>query len=140
MLHATVLEFWRRQESERDGDLQSDHTDTRCDRVADSIIELQPELDTGSNGAPSVEGGSSLTIPAWKRVLDITLITLSAPVWLPLMLLLMLGVRLSSPGPVFYRQERVGHHGRRFMIYKFRSMKVERRDAGARRIFRAPDA
>jgi lipopolysaccharide/colanic/teichoic acid biosynthesis glycosyltransferase len=32
--------------------------------------------------------------------------------------------RLVSPGPVLYKQERVGHRGRRFMIYKFRTMKV----------------
>jgi lipopolysaccharide/colanic/teichoic acid biosynthesis glycosyltransferase len=64
-------------------------------------------------------------IPAWKRILDVTLVILASPVWLPLMILLMLAVRLSSPGPIFYRQARVGYLGRTFMIYKFRSMKVD---------------
>ena len=63
--------------------------------------------------------------PTWKRVLDLILILATSPAWLPLMLLLMLAVRLSSPGPVFYRQERVGFRRRPFMIYKFRSMKVD---------------
>jgi len=43
----------------------------------------------------------------------------------PLMLLIALGVKLSSPGPVFYRQERVTWNGERFHILKFRSMPVD---------------
>jgi len=43
----------------------------------------------------------------------------------PLMLVIALGVKLSSPGPVFYRQERVGWNGRSFMMLKFRSMPVD---------------
>ena len=40
----------------------------------------------------------------------------------PLMIAIAIGVKLSSPGPVFYRQERVGWNGRPFMMLKFRSM------------------
>jgi lipopolysaccharide/colanic/teichoic acid biosynthesis glycosyltransferase len=36
-----------------------------------------------------------------------------------------LAIRLDSPGPVFYRQERVGRHGRRFFVYKLRSMQQD---------------
>ncbi|XKH59405.1 undecaprenyl-phosphate glucose phosphotransferase [Halomonas sediminis] len=43
----------------------------------------------------------------------------------PLMLALALGVKLTSPGPIFYRQERVGINGRPFMMLKFRSMPVD---------------
>lgn len=43
----------------------------------------------------------------------------------PLLALLALAVRLDSPGPVFYRQTRVGRHGRTFGMYKFRSMVVD---------------
>jgi putative colanic acid biosysnthesis UDP-glucose lipid carrier transferase len=42
----------------------------------------------------------------------------------PLMIAIAIGVKLSSPGPVFYRQERVGWNGRPFMMLKFRSMPV----------------
>jgi lipopolysaccharide/colanic/teichoic acid biosynthesis glycosyltransferase len=63
-------------------------------------------------------------VPAWKRVLDITCILLSLPLWLPVMIFLTLWVKLASPGPVFFRQERVGYRGKRFMILKFRTMKV----------------
>src|SRR2546423_14653328 len=62
-------------------------------------------------------------IPGWKRTLDLTLIILTYPIWLPLMLVVMAAIKISSPGPIFYRQERVGFRGRTFMIFKFRSMK-----------------
>jgi exopolysaccharide production protein ExoY len=65
-----------------------------------------------------------IRIPGWKRALDLTLIILTYPIWLPLMLLVMAAIKISSPGPIFYRQERVGFRGRTFMIFKFRSMKL----------------
>jgi lipopolysaccharide/colanic/teichoic acid biosynthesis glycosyltransferase len=68
--------------------------------------------------------GALIEFPGWKRALDLALIALTCPIWLPLMLLVMAAIRISSPGPIFYRQERVGFRGRRFMIFKFRSMKV----------------
>jgi putative colanic acid biosynthesis UDP-glucose lipid carrier transferase len=43
----------------------------------------------------------------------------------PLMLVLAIGVKLSSPGPILYRQERVGWNGEVFEIYKFRTMPVD---------------
>lgn len=62
--------------------------------------------------------------PKWKRALDLVLVCLALPVWLPLMILIMLLIKISSPGPAFYRQERVGLRRRKFMLYKFRSMHV----------------
>src|SRR5256886_2932567 len=62
--------------------------------------------------------------PGWKSALDITCILLALPIWLPLMTLLMLVTRLASPGPIFYRQKRVGFGGRQFLIWKFRTMKL----------------
>ncbi len=63
-------------------------------------------------------------LPAWKRGLDLLLIVLSAPLWLPIMTLIAIWVGITSPGPIFYRQPRIGFRGRRFMIVKFRTMKV----------------
>ncbi len=88
-----------------------------------------PEISSAALQATAFESlepaGARLTrVPVWKRTLDLTLITLACPIWLPLMLLIMAAIKISSRGPIFYRQERVGFRGRPFMIFKFRSMKV----------------
>jgi lipopolysaccharide/colanic/teichoic acid biosynthesis glycosyltransferase len=77
--------------------------------------------DTNPNSTP-VE--ASPNVPRWKRVLDITLILLSLPLVIPLMLFIALFVRCVSAGPVLFRQVRVGHKGRRFRCFKFRTMVV----------------
>jgi lipopolysaccharide/colanic/teichoic acid biosynthesis glycosyltransferase len=63
-------------------------------------------------------------LPRWKRLLDLALILLTVPLWLPIMTFLAVWVGITSPGPIFYRQPRIGFRGRRFMIVKFRTMKV----------------
>src|SRR5688572_6669917 len=63
-------------------------------------------------------------VPLTKRVLDIGCILLALPTLLPLFLGIALFIKIVSPGPVFFRQSRVGHLGRRFQIFKFRTMKV----------------
>ena len=68
--------------------------------------------------------GEAAGFPRWKRVLDITLVVLTAPCWLTLMILIVLWVKATSRGPAFYRQQRIGYRGTRFFIFKFRTMKV----------------
>jgi lipopolysaccharide/colanic/teichoic acid biosynthesis glycosyltransferase len=63
-------------------------------------------------------------LPPWKRVLDVTCVLLTFPFWLPVVVLVMAWIRIASPGPVFYRQERIGYRRSRFMIFKFRTMRV----------------
>ncbi len=60
-----------------------------------------------------------------KRAIDIAGSLFAILVLSPLLLYIALRVRLSSPGPVFYLQERIGKGGKPFMIYKFRSMYVD---------------
>jgi lipopolysaccharide/colanic/teichoic acid biosynthesis glycosyltransferase len=58
-----------------------------------------------------------------KRIMDITLVLLSMPFWLPLLGLIALVIRVTSPGaPVVFKQLRTGKGGRRFNMYKFRTM------------------
>lgn len=62
------------------------------------------------------------TVPGWKRSLDLLLLLLSLPFTLPVMLVVGVYVRMVSPGPVFFKQERVGLGGRPFTVWKFRTM------------------
>lgn len=58
-----------------------------------------------------------------KRIMDVSLVLLSLPMWLPLLLLTALAIRITSPGaPVIFKQLRTGKGGRRFHMYKFRTM------------------
>jgi exopolysaccharide biosynthesis polyprenyl glycosylphosphotransferase len=65
-------------------------------------------------------------MPQWqqniKRVFDIIIAITGLIVLSPLLLYTAIRVKFSSPGPVFYCQERIGHKGKTFIIYKFRSM------------------
>ena len=58
----------------------------------------------------------------FKRAFDIFAVIFFALLWLPLMAVLAVMVKVSSPGPVLFKQKRYGRGGRFFMIYKFRSM------------------
>lgn len=60
-----------------------------------------------------------------KRLIDVVASVLALVILAPLMLLIALRVKLSSPGPILYSQERMGLKGRPFQIYKFRSMLVD---------------
>jgi len=60
------------------------------------------------------------------KVLSIAILTFISP----LMVALAIGVKLSSPGPIFYRQERVGLNGNTFNMLKFRSMPVDTEKSG----------
>ena len=60
-----------------------------------------------------------------KRILGLLLSLLALVVLSPLLLILSAIVRLTSPGPVFFRQRRVGIGKSHFMIYKFRTMRID---------------
>jgi len=60
---------------------------------------------------------------ALKRLMDLFLVVISLPFWLPLNGVIALIIRVTSPGaPVVFRQLRTGQGGRRFAMYKFRTM------------------
>jgi len=65
-----------------------------------------------------------------KRVLDVIVVSLTMVVWIPLALIVAVVVRIDSPGPVLYSQQRVGRGGRRFTLTKFRTMVDDAEEGG----------
>ena len=64
-----------------------------------------------------------------KRLFDIVVAGLALILLAPLLLIVAIAIKLDSPGPVFFRQNRVGQHNLPFRIFKFRSMNAEECDA-----------
>lgn len=96
-------------------------------RVVPDLFELSYDRVNVANlsGIPliglkelSLKGGNLVL----KRAIDLTLICLSLPVVLPLAGLLTLAIKLDSPGPAIFKQQRIGKGGRPFTTYKFRTM------------------
>ncbi len=106
------------------------------ERVAEAKRGLEPDSVHWNATAGSSEGTESghqpfeilplaegsLRFPRWKRVLDITLVLATFPLWGLLMLIIGLWIKVASRGPVFFSQTRIGFGGRPFIIRKFRSM------------------
>jgi lipopolysaccharide/colanic/teichoic acid biosynthesis glycosyltransferase len=101
------------------------------ERVILKIIPDIYDMLSGSVKMHNVMGTALIEInhailPQWqktiKRFSDVVIAFMVLIVFSPLYLLLMLLVRYSSPGPIFFKQIRIGLHGKPFYIYKFRSM------------------
>lgn len=93
------------------------------------------------NGLPTVRVRTIGLRPlerAIKRVMDVLISTIVLVMLAPFMLIIALLVKLSSPGPVFYVQERVSQDGRPILVLKFRSMPVDA-EAETGPVFARPD-
>jgi sugar transferase (PEP-CTERM system associated) len=75
-----------------------------------------------------------------KRSFDIAISLAALFLFMPLMLLAALAVRLESPGPIFYRQQRVGFNGKPFELMKFRSMTADAEKDGVPKWAAAKDS
>jgi Undecaprenyl-phosphate galactose phosphotransferase WbaP len=85
-------------------------------RRASSCLDWPGTQDTDSPAALS--GVTKLL----KRAIDLSLTILGGALLLPFLLIIALLIKLSSPGPVIFRQRRVGYRGKEFVCWKFRTM------------------
>lgn len=103
----------------------------------DVVIKVIPDLKdfllgsvkmTSIFHAPLIQISPEL-MPAWqmfmKRFIDVFASVIAMLILMPFYLIVAIGVKLSSKGPVFYSHERIGLHGKPFRMYKFRSMYVD---------------
>ena len=106
---------------------------TQCERegvrarlVPDLFQMSLSRMDVDDLGGVPMIGVKEISITGWKsvakRAIDFTIALVGLIVLSPLVLLIALAIRLDSPGPVLFRQIRVGKGGRHFVLYKFRSM------------------
>jgi lipopolysaccharide/colanic/teichoic acid biosynthesis glycosyltransferase len=72
--------------------------------------------------------------PIARRAVDLAVVVVALLVLMIPMLCIAIAIRCSSPGPAFYRQQRIGRGGRPFTMYKFRTMRVGGSDAQHREL------
>jgi exopolysaccharide biosynthesis polyprenyl glycosylphosphotransferase len=100
------------------------------------IIKIVPDLFDVVSGSVKMQNvlGTALIeinhqiMPTWqmvlKRLIDVVVSLLVLLLLSPLYLLLVIAVKVSSPGPAFFKQARIGQHGKPFYIIKYRTMVV----------------
>jgi exopolysaccharide biosynthesis polyprenyl glycosylphosphotransferase len=90
-------------------------------------------VSAGTSGLEQRLPVESFSYVVGKRAFDIFFSGLAIVLTGPLMLLIAVAIKLASPGPVFFRQQRVGLNGRTFFMYKFRTMRHTGPDESDRR-------
>ena len=98
------------------------------------LADLAATADMSDFEFALVEPQTSAVAFAGKRVIDIAIAFLTMLLLAPVMVLVSVGIKLTSRGPVFFRQDRVGKDGVLFLLYKFRTM----RDGAHQRIWNDP--
>jgi lipopolysaccharide/colanic/teichoic acid biosynthesis glycosyltransferase len=93
---------------------------------------LPEALAPGNPAAASIDELLAGPIPLWKRLMDVCVAAAALVVLSPVFVLVALAIRLTSRGPVFFKQERIGYLGKPFPLWKFRSMR-ENADATVHR-------
>lgn len=105
--------------------------------IVDELRSLSPLGLGPDRSAPSIivaTGPLSLRDRIIKRLFDLSIASIATVILLPFLLFVAIMIKLDSPGPVFFKQLRIGRGNRLFSIYKFRSMRVEQSDVNASRL------
>ncbi|MEO0575369.1 MAG: sugar transferase [Pseudomonadota bacterium] len=96
----------------------ADFYDFKAARIRLSMVNGVPLL----SFEPVARDESALFL---KRIVDVSLILLALPILIPVFALVALAIKIDDPGPVFFTQQRIGYHKRKFPMFKFRSMVVD---------------
>lgn len=94
------------------------------DALPGTVTVSSSETISGENADP-LDHVLRVPLPLWKRAFDVVLSALALVLLSPLMLLVAFLIKRVSPGPVVFRQERVGYLGKRFNCLKFRTMHLD---------------
>jgi len=108
----------------RDGEQTTEVTRLLRELVTEVARVHRGDSETAAYSDPCSPQDLAAALPIWKRFLDLAIVSALLPLWLPVMIFVAIWVAVTSPGPVFYRQPRIGFKARRFMLVKFRTMKV----------------
>jgi len=109
--------------------IKSDETNVKIEAIPELYEIFIGKVDYSLvNDIPLIEITKD-PVPSWvfilKRVIDILLAAFLGILFLPVMLIALILTKLTSGGPIFYKQVRVGEKGKPFNLYKFRTMVVE---------------
>lgn len=99
--------------------------------MSEILLEV-PLVDSKAYTGQRPEVAFSFSSPSnniLKRMMDILVSIMLGILFLPVLLMTAILIKVDSPGPVFYKQARIGRGGRRIIIYKFRSMYLNREKA-----------
>jgi exopolysaccharide biosynthesis polyprenyl glycosylphosphotransferase len=104
-------------------------TDVDIKIVPSGLDILAGSVKTNNVYGPVLADINTGLIPEWqqniKRLLDMVVATLGLVILSPFMLYIIIRLSLSSKGPIFFSQQRIGYKGKPFYIHKFRSMYVD---------------
>ena len=95
-------------------------------------VAEEPIQTTKPNEESQILARGSVLFCVGKRILDILLSLIGFAVLLLPMVIIAIGIRLDSPGSVIYKQERLGLNRKPFVLYKFRSMRMDAEEDGPR--------
>ena len=102
----------------------------KIDQMEFSYISRQAVKEVVNTSLDYIPDGMSAFERNTKRFVDFVLSSILLIIFSPVLLICAIALKLDDGGPAIYKQERIGRFGRPFMIYKFRSMKVDAEAAG----------
>lgn len=108
-----------------EGDLFAGAKDSRDNCYAEGPISPEKGKGLPSPSAVLLETHLGIRVPLWKSMFDVAVATVALILLMPFMVLIAVLIKSFSPGPVLFRQGRIGYLGRPFTLLKFRTMKAD---------------